>query len=67
MLIGSANRNRGQAEYLETAARWAVDDISAYTKKRNVNTFYSNYKKAINQFDIDKLIVYGPVLDKARI
>lgn len=49
MLIGSANRNRGQAEYLETAARWAVDDISAYTKKRNVNTFYSNYKKAINQ------------------
>ena len=50
MLIGSANRNRGQAEYTaETAARWAVDDISAYTKKRNVNTFYSNYKKAINQ------------------
>ena len=41
MLIGSANRNRGQAEYLETAARWAVDDISAETQKSATLTHFT--------------------------
>lgn len=49
LLIGSARKNLGHAEYLETAARWTADDISAYKKNRHVDKFYSDYKKRINQ------------------